>query len=76
MGKVPVGVAKLAQKQNRKVIALAGSITDDAFKLHDLGVTAMFSIIDAPMSLEEAMDSDNAKRMVRKKVIEVFQLLL
>ena len=75
MGKVPVGVAKLAKKHNRKVIALAGSITDDAFKLHDLGVTAMFSIIDAPMSLEEAMDSDNAKRMVRKKVIEVFQLL-
>ena len=76
MGKVPVGVAKLAHKHNKKVIALAGSITDDAFKLHDLGVTAMFSIIDAPMSLEEAMDSDNAKRMVRKKVIEVFQLLL
>jgi glycerate kinase len=75
MGKVPVGVAKLAQTQHKTVIALAGSITDDAFNLHDFGVTAMFSIVDAPMTLKEAMDSENAKRMVRKKVIEIFRLI-
>lgn len=75
MGKVPVGVAKLAQKHHKTVIALAGSITEDAIKLHDFGVTAMFSIIDAPMTLAEAMESENARRMVRKKVIEIFRLL-
>ncbi len=75
MGKVPVGVAKLAQKHHKKVIALAGSVTEDAFKLHDLGVTAMFSVIDAPMSLAEAMASENARRMVRKKVIEIFRII-
>ena len=75
MGKAPIGVSILAKKYNKIVIALAGSVTDDAEKAHDYGMTAMFSIMDAPMTLEEAMEKSRAKKLVRKKVIEIFRLI-
>ena len=75
MGKAPIGISNLAKKYNKTVIALAGSVSDDAIKMHNYGVTSMFSIMDSPMTLLNAMDWDNAKRLVRKKVVEVFRLI-
>lgn len=75
MGKAPIGVAKLAKEHNKIVIALAGNVQDDAISAHDHGITSMFSIIDSPMSLDEAMDTKNAKRLVKKSVKEIFNLI-
>ncbi|RLD22189.1 MAG: glycerate kinase [Bacteroidetes bacterium] len=75
MGKAPVGVGKLALRYNKRVIALAGSVAEDAAILHDYGITEMHSIIDGPMTLEEAMDSKNTRRMLKKKVVEIFRLI-
>lgn len=75
MGKAPIGISKLAKKYNVPVIALAGAVTDEASKGHDFGITSMFSIMDSPMSLESAMNSDNAKRLVYKKTNELFRLI-
>jgi len=74
-GKTPVGIARAAKKHGVPVVALAGSVTDDAVAAHEQGVTAFFSIMDAPMSLEEAMRPDTAKRLVAKQAEEVFRLV-
>ncbi len=54
-GKVPVGVARRARNHGIPVIALAGSVAKAAETLHHEGITAYFSITNAPIPLEEAM---------------------
>ena len=56
MGKVPVGVAKAGKKNGCKVIALAGSVTDDAVACNKEGIDAFFPIIRGATTLNEAMD--------------------
>lgn len=55
-GKTPYGVSKIAKKTNIPVVALAGSLGHDYQKLYDKGFDAIFSIIDSPMKLDEAID--------------------
>lgn len=54
-GKTPVGVAKTAKKYNVPVLGVGGSIREDAAAVYEHGIDALVSIIDKPMSLEEAM---------------------
>ncbi len=54
-GKTPVGVAKLAKRYGKPVIAVAGAIGDGAEVVHAHGIDAVFSIVNRPMTLEEAM---------------------
>lgn len=75
MGKAPIGVAKIAKQYKIPVIALAGSITEDAKAGHEYGITSMFSIMDSPMSLEEAMNEENSKRLVYNQTNELFRLI-
>lgn len=75
MGKVVAGVANLGKKYDKKVIALAGSVANGVENLHDLGVTSIYSINDKSVSLEQAMKTDYAKKMLKKKVIEIFSKL-
>jgi len=73
-GKTPIGIARAAKKHNVPVIVLAGSVADDAVAAHEEGVTAFFSIMDAPMALDTAMHPDTAKRLVAKQAEEIFRL--
>ncbi len=75
MGKAPIGIAKIAKRYHKPVIALAGSLTKDAFLGHDAGITSMFSILDAPMTLDYAMNQENALRMVYHQTNELFRLI-
>lgn len=75
MGKAPIGVSKIAKKHNVPVIALAGAVTDDALVGHDHGITSMFSIMDSPMSLNDAMDKEIAKKLLYRKTNELFRLI-
>lgn len=75
MGKAPIGVAKLAKKYNKKVIAFAGELTDDSKACNDNGIDAYFSIINKTMTLEEAMKSENAKKNMTQTVEQVFNLI-
>jgi len=56
-GKTPFGVAKIAKKYNIPVIAIAGGIGKGADTLYDQGFTSIFSIVDKPMNLEEAIEN-------------------
>jgi glycerate kinase len=54
-GKTPGGVALRAKSFHCDVIAIAGSLGDDAAVVHDQGIDAMFSIVNGVVSLEEAL---------------------
>ncbi len=75
MGKAPTGVSKLCKEHGIPVIAIAGCVADDADATHDYGIEALFSTINYPVSLEEAMDHDRARLFVEKNVEEIFRLI-
>lgn len=52
-GKVISGVARRASKKQVPVLVVAGAVDDDAEKAYEIGVTAIFSITQKPMSFEE-----------------------
>ena len=55
-GKTPVGVARIAQKQNIPVIAVAGGIQGNPAGLYQQGITSMMDITPAPIPLCQAMN--------------------
>lgn len=74
MGKVPGAVAGAAKKYGKPVIAFAGKIKDqDA--IMGKGIEAMFPIAGNPMSMEEAMKAENAKRNMEMTVEQVFRVV-
>lgn len=75
MGKAPAGVAALAKKHGKPVIAFAGCVREDAKALHDYGIDAYFPILPSPMTLSEAMDIQNATNNLKNTAEEVFRLL-
>lgn len=70
-GKTPFGVARTAKKYGVPVIAIVGSIGRDAHVLYDKGIDSIFSIMDKPMELEDAIRNaamlmqDAAERVMR-----------
>ncbi|MEG0069102.1 glycerate kinase family protein [Cetobacterium sp.] len=75
MGKAPVGVAKIAKKFSIPVIALAGGVADEAVETHKKGIDSFFSIMNYPMTLEDAMKKENAKKFVKSNTEEIFRLI-
>lgn len=74
-GKTPIGVAKVAKKKNIPVIVIAGCIDDDAFIAHHYGIDAMFSIVNYPISIEDALNKEKSSFFIEKKVEEIFRLI-
>jgi glycerate kinase len=54
-GKTPFGVARIARKHGKPVIAVAGTVGEGADILHTMGFNAILPITDAPMTLEAAI---------------------
>ena len=75
MGKAPVGVAKLAKKYGKKVIAFSGCVTEDAGECNKNGIDAFFPILRTVCSIDEAMDEENAKRNMADTAEQVFRLI-
>lgn len=75
MGKAPVGVARLANKYNAKVIAFAGSVTKAATACNKEGIDAFFPILRSVCTLAEAMDPVAARNNMTATVEQVFRLL-
>lgn len=55
-GKVQHGVAQIAKKYNVPVIAIAGTIGKQIEELYSKGIDAVFSIVNSPMELQEALE--------------------
>ena len=75
MGKAPVGVAKIAKKYGKKVVAFAGCVTDEAAECNKHGIDAFFPILRTPCSVERAMECDYAYENLKKTTEQVFRLL-
>jgi len=76
-GKTPFGVAKLAKKYNIPVIAIAGGIGRDAEELYSKGFDSIFSIVDKPMLLEEAIEhSGLLLQKTTERIMRVIKLKL
>lgn len=75
MGKAPIGVAKLAKKYNKPVLAFSGCVTKDAVLCNEHGIDAFFPILRKPCSLQEAMDCGNAFENLRDTAEQVFRLI-
>ncbi|MBR4864796.1 MAG: glycerate kinase [Oscillospiraceae bacterium] len=74
MGKAPMAVAGLAQKYGKPVIALCGCIGDGAEQCNAAGVTAYFSITPGAMSLDAALDTENAYQNLKNTAKQALRL--
>lgn len=74
-GKAPIGVARLARKYGKSVLAFSGSVTDDAAACNQAGITAFFPILRQVTTLEDAMQPVNAQKNMCDTVEQVFRLL-
>ncbi|MEX1058610.1 MAG: glycerate kinase, partial [Natronospirillum sp.] len=54
-GKTPMGVASIARQAGVPVIALGGSVAEDAGVLLDQGIDALFGSVQRPMALNDAL---------------------
>lgn len=75
MGKAPIGVARLAKKYGKKVIAFCGCTTADAEICNEHGIDAYFPILRSVTSLDEALDINNAYDNLRATAYQVFRLI-
>ena len=75
MGKAPIGVAAIAKKYNKKVIAFSGCVTEDAIACNEHGIDAFFPILRGVVSLSEAMDTKNAAKNMAATVEQAFRLI-
>lgn len=71
-GKTPIGVAKLAKKYHRPVIALVGGYLPDYDVVHQQGIDAVFSIMPGVATLQQAFD--NAEQNLQETAYNVARL--
>ena len=69
-GKTIMGIANLAKKEKVPVLVFTGGIGHGISEIYDKGVTSIFSIVNAPMSLETAIT--NAAQLLETSVTNVF----
>lgn len=74
-GKAPIGVAKIAKKYNKTVLAFAGAVTEDAIACNEHGIDAFFPILRRIQTLQEAMEASNARENMVTTVEQVFRLI-
>ncbi|MGX7133183.1 glycerate kinase family protein [Enterococcus songbeiensis] len=75
MGKAPIGVARLAKKFGKTVIAFSGSATHDAVECNNHGIDAFFPILREISTLEKAMEIKNTKLNLSDTVEQTMRLL-
>lgn len=75
MGKAPIGVANIAKKFDKKVLAFSGAVTEDAVACNEHGIDAFFPILRSVGTLQDAMDSENARNNMIATVEQVFRLI-
>ena len=74
-GKVPVGIAKVALEFDIPVIAIAGSLGSDVSVVRDYGINAVFSVVNTPCTLEDALkNASNNVFITAKNIAEIMKL--
>ncbi|KYH13404.1 glycerate kinase [Staphylococcus kloosii] len=73
-GKTPIGVSHAAQQLNIPVIAIAGSLGEGYQAVYDHGISSVFSILQHPCSLKDALD--NGRKYMEQTAVNIARLLL
>jgi glycerate kinase len=73
-GKVPFGIAQVAKKWNKPVFCISGTLGTGYEKLYDIGITALFSIVSKPMTLDEAIS--RGEELLEQATDNIFRLLI
>lgn len=76
MGKAPVGVAALAKRHGKPVIALSGCVAGNAGVVNAHGIDAFFPIAPGACTLSEALDRNNAMANLTRTAEQAFRLLV
>jgi len=71
--KAPIGIANRAKKFDIPVISISGSLNEGFKEVHNHGINASFSIINAPMTLNEA--TENASDLIASISEEIIRTL-
>ncbi len=74
MGKAPIGVAKLAKKYGKTVIAFAGGVTEGARECNAHGIDAFFPIVRGVTTLCEAMAPETARKNMKYAAEQAMRL--
>ena len=72
-GKTPAGVAVLANRQRKPVIAFTGALSGDPDHFREMGFTGVIPITDMPMTLEHSMD--NTGRLLENAAERTFRMI-
>ena len=75
MGKAPIGVAKLAKRYGKRVLAFSGCVGDGVEAVNAAGIDAYFPILRKLVSREEALDVKIAAANLSATVEQVFRLI-
>lgn len=75
MGKAPIGVAGIAKKYQKPVIAFSGCVTQDATACNQHGIDAFFPILRTVTTLDDAMCPETARKNMVAAVEHVFRLI-
>lgn len=75
MGKAPAGVAKLAKKYGKKVIAFSGCVAEDAEICNEYGIDAFFPILRGIVTPDDALRPDIAQKNLEATAYQVFRLI-
>jgi glycerate kinase len=74
-GKTPVGVAHVAKRHGKPVIAIAGCLTPAAAAVYAAGIDAIFSVVPGPCTLEAALAAGAANvRLASRNIAAAIQL--
>lgn len=73
-GKTPFGVMQAAKKYQVPVIGIAGQLGEGIEELYDLGFDSVFSIVDGPLSLQEALaDAPKLLQHTAERVMRLYK---
>ena len=75
MGKAPIGVAAIAKKYNKTVLAFSGCTTPEASLCNQHGIDAFFPILHTITTLEEAMTPETTRQNLTDTTEQVFRLI-
>lgn len=73
LGKAPMGVAGIAKKYGKPVLAFSGSVSKEAEVCNEKGIDAFFPIVRGPVTLENAIEHARHNLIATSK--QVFRLM-
>ena len=74
MGKAPMGVATLAKKYGKPVVAFCGCVGEGVQRCKDWGITAYYPITPPDMPSQVAMKPEVAYENLKNKALQVLKL--